>query len=571
MLKQVVFPSHIHKEGRVRRVIYPVYPGSDGAFTKVAQHTCELHPEIRQFTQNLKPDPDHIYVLVVALGAGESWSSNVNGDWFSREDLKKNHPSFVAKAKVFHLHDNKPNSESYGEVLFSRFNDNMDRVELIISVLRDGLPEVVSALEKNELIDLSMGTRVEFDVCSICRNKARRFSEYCEHLRYEMNKIYPNGKKVYAENPNPDFFDISFVDSGADRTSKALLKVAAESGNRHIIYSALLGEKVSKEKDAVLDKGISMVEKALPEKLKTYWEALGHGIESKEKLDLRKLNKDIPINDALNVATSNKVLLRPSEFFSFLLDRLGFTDKANAIWDNDLSLWDDTDCVADLGDSITGNLPLALPNIFSLNRSLEPNGITTRFRIFATNKTAQAKLNNKPTITSVTPEIDRKLCGLYRDYVKQASHVLLKTANISGTNLLASLAATVLLGKALLESSQAHPLIPDDEGPVPVYFESSDILGVDPENLLNDSSVTESTINEQLTKQRAALERIRRGSPESIDTYISKLSAVAKVPTHILATSANCLQTCGTKTAQVGKLLTETNLLPAVISLKFKH
>lgn len=70
--------------------------------------------------------------------------------------------------------------------------------------------------------------RIKYDVCTICGNRAKTRADYCDHLKYEMNKIYPNGKQAAALNPSPDFFDSSWVIRPADRTGYLLKKVARE-------------------------------------------------------------------------------------------------------------------------------------------------------------------------------------------------------------------------------------------------------------------------------------------------------------------------------------------------------
>lgn len=69
--------------------------------------------------------------------------------------------------------------------------------------------------------------------CSICGNKAKQTEDYCDDLKFNMNKILPDGRKVRAFNPNPIFFDISEVTRGADSTAFTLKKVAACYENLH--------------------------------------------------------------------------------------------------------------------------------------------------------------------------------------------------------------------------------------------------------------------------------------------------------------------------------------------------
>src|SRR5262249_17689284 len=87
--------------------------------------------------------------------------------------------------------------------------------------------------------------RVPFDVCSICKNKARTRAEYCAHLRYQMRQTLPDGRQVCAINTLPRFFDISPVAVGAEKASHILKKVAHAIGAPYEVRSsAEQGERV---------------------------------------------------------------------------------------------------------------------------------------------------------------------------------------------------------------------------------------------------------------------------------------------------------------------------------------
>lgn len=68
--------------------------------------------------------------------------------------------------------------------------------------------------------------KIPYDVCTVCGNKAPTRKQYCDHLKYEMGKIYPDGVQSCALNPSPKFFDSSWVIRPADRTGYMLKKVA---------------------------------------------------------------------------------------------------------------------------------------------------------------------------------------------------------------------------------------------------------------------------------------------------------------------------------------------------------
>ncbi len=193
--------------------------------------------DIASFLNTFKPDPGFVYLHVIAMGAGEYYGCNINGDYFPERDLINRHNTFVTNAKVFKEHDNKPYSPDYGHVAFSWYNPKMHRVELILAVDKVKGKEFIERQARGEQLEVSMGCKVAYDVCSICGNKAKRRDEYCAHIRHDKKKIYPDGKQPYMINYNPTFFDISIVKRRADRIAYVLDKVASvNSGDSTISY-----------------------------------------------------------------------------------------------------------------------------------------------------------------------------------------------------------------------------------------------------------------------------------------------------------------------------------------------
>lgn len=215
--------------------VYSVILGNRGPMLKVAS---SLSDEISKFIKDHKFDTKrYLYVLINALGAEEYYGPNKNGDSFpeyyeGKPNLLhdgKNHgyKTFEEFAKLYKHHVNKDPKRSYGDVLLSIYNPKMHRVELIVRMDRSKAPMEVAKVENGEVLSTSMGTRVPYDVCSICGNKAKTRAQYCYHLKNMMGKILPNGEKVFAINPFPKFFDISMVFVPADVSSRVIKKIAS--------------------------------------------------------------------------------------------------------------------------------------------------------------------------------------------------------------------------------------------------------------------------------------------------------------------------------------------------------
>jgi hypothetical protein len=203
--------------------------------------------EASDWARSVKPAPGKTYILVLALGASEYYGPNRNGDGFREEELIKSYKTFETNAKVFKSHVNKKDSPSYGRVVKSFYNHDMHRVELVLELDNASCPDIINKIHNKENVAVSMGCRIAFDVCTICGNKAPTRKEYCDHLKFDLGNILPDGRVVAADNPDPNFFDISVVWRPADRTGYMLKKVAflAPSLPNGIVGSALRAEKVA--------------------------------------------------------------------------------------------------------------------------------------------------------------------------------------------------------------------------------------------------------------------------------------------------------------------------------------
>lgn len=208
---------------------------------------------ISNFVSNLIPEPDKVYLHILAMGAGEFYGSNRNADYFPENNLIDYHKTFeTSPAHVFRNHINKNPEIALGKVICAVYNERMHRVELVVWIDKEKGYDVVQRLERGEFPATSMACKTPYDVCSICGNKAHTRQEYCEHLTGQLGRIYPDGRKVMAYNVAPlKFFDISIVIRPADVTSSVLQKVASKesvSGSAELAEVEGLTEKVAAHK-----------------------------------------------------------------------------------------------------------------------------------------------------------------------------------------------------------------------------------------------------------------------------------------------------------------------------------
>jgi hypothetical protein len=206
-------------------VLSLVHPG---AFEKRAG----MSEELLEFISTLKKLTNKTYALANALSAGEYFGPNRNGDYFPENSLMQYHKTFEALGHVYKHHVNKDPNQSYGKVVFSHYNPSMHRVELILELDDKRAADIIEKLTAGQLPALSMGCKVPWDECSICGNRAKTRQDYCGHLTKQMNQVMPDGRKVYAKNIYPKFFDISIVMIPAEKTAGFLRVLSNPEGNK---------------------------------------------------------------------------------------------------------------------------------------------------------------------------------------------------------------------------------------------------------------------------------------------------------------------------------------------------
>lgn len=251
------------------------------------------------FFKNIKPVPGQSIVYVLAVSAWERYGENRNGDGFPEfpykehlsppaiapeDTLVQHYKSFETHGHNYRHHQNKDPKKAVGKVMKAFWNPTMHRVELLISLDDSKAPDLAERIAAGEFPPVSMGTKVPYDVCTICLNRAPTRAQYCNHLKFQMRDVI-NGVKVAALNPRPKFFDISWVYRPADPIAYMLKKVAEEtpytliSGSEAGEYLDDMQErKLAAHKLAVIDK----VVQGLPVDAKT---------EGVDEADLNNIKK----------------------------------------------------------------------------------------------------------------------------------------------------------------------------------------------------------------------------------------------------------------------------------------
>jgi hypothetical protein len=307
---------------------------------------AQYHPTIASYINSAKPIKGKTQILLTALGAGEWWGDNANADYFAESELAHAGPdygyqTFEQWARVYKHHLNKDPDNSYGTVGLSVYNSEFHRCELIILLDNLRAPDIRARIEHGDYPDWSMGTKIPYDICSICGNKAPSRKQYCEHAKYYLGQIHPaTQKKVFLYNIKPRFFDISYVLLGADRTAKTLLKVAHARPSYYGMSSAALAEKLAERaKQATIEKQIPANNATPPGSQETLnnaralLEAIPE-VKAREKVLPKKTLDELaemPLHSSLSTMAMLGIAPKPQEFQRLFLISKGLRQLADAL------------------------------------------------------------------------------------------------------------------------------------------------------------------------------------------------------------------------------------------------
>ena len=190
-----------------------------------------------QFSKTANQEDLHI----IALGAYEGTGYNRNGDAFLEDDCRKNHHYFTKANRAVHRHHkNKPADPKFGNIKAAAYNEEMKRIELIVGLDRDKCADILDEQEKTGNTNWSMASKQAYDECSWCHHKAKTDKDRCMHIPAKLGEINKVGEMCGMLNPDPKWFEISYVRRPADRIGMSLGKCAADGAVRPMLPSDFL-------------------------------------------------------------------------------------------------------------------------------------------------------------------------------------------------------------------------------------------------------------------------------------------------------------------------------------------
>ncbi len=166
---------------------------------------------------------------IIALGAYEGTGFNRNGDAFREYWCEKNAHYFADADRAVHRHHkNKPSDPKFGNIKAAAYNAPMRRLELIVGLDIDKCADILSAQEKKGVTDWSMASKQAHDICTWCNHKASTDADRCNHIPSDIGEINKQGEMCGMDNPDPRWFEVSYVKRGADRIGLSLQKAAGD-------------------------------------------------------------------------------------------------------------------------------------------------------------------------------------------------------------------------------------------------------------------------------------------------------------------------------------------------------
>ena len=219
-------------------------------FSKWKKTASKSSPVVAEWG-HVDPIPGHTLIHIIALGDYEKVGANSNGDAFREALNKRQHGDFMKYAALYRNHKvgnlKEGDDRREGFIHRTAHNDEMGRVELLLAADNKKCADWLSKIEEGKPVSFSMGFGCSKDQCSYCHEVFTEGPDsYCEHTRkktaeenllgtespYGLGRIMSDGQKIFLDNLEGHWNDLSKVGIGADLTAFDLRKVASAATNQ---------------------------------------------------------------------------------------------------------------------------------------------------------------------------------------------------------------------------------------------------------------------------------------------------------------------------------------------------
>jgi hypothetical protein len=161
----------------------------------------------------------------------EPWI-NQNGDAFPESELLreivdpkdstktiKAFQTFIGKG-LFTDHKSSEVENIRGIILDAAYDHEAKGVDLLIALDKVNYPELARQVSAGYSTQVSMGTQVNYSLCSSCGNKAVTEHDYCQHVASGKGLSRAGQKRIYEVNNGLNFIELSMVGNAADPRAK---------------------------------------------------------------------------------------------------------------------------------------------------------------------------------------------------------------------------------------------------------------------------------------------------------------------------------------------------------------
>ena len=170
------------------------------------------------------------------------FSGNSNGDffWWKKTLLAYNDRFGMRAFETWRGKDNLENhdeSKVIGDIpdVWPSIKDKS--IDMLIRTSKRRAWGICESVRKGSVTDVSMGTLVNYSLCSICDNRAETEEEWCDHLKYAKGQFLPNselsnkdkgefpeGKWCYEDNRDIYGIETSWITVGEGADEDAIVK-----------------------------------------------------------------------------------------------------------------------------------------------------------------------------------------------------------------------------------------------------------------------------------------------------------------------------------------------------------
>lgn len=270
---------------------------------------------------------------IIALGAYEGTGFNRNGDCFKEYWCEKNAHYFKDSDRAVHRHHkNKAEDPKYGNIKAAAYNKPMKRIELVVGLDMDKCADILDEQEKKGVTNWSMASKQAHDVCTWCDHKAKTDDDRCGHIPDKIGELNKEGKLCGMDNPDPHWFEISYVRRGADRIGLSLQKAAGDkvspllprdyialfpgysspADNPIMISKKAADKRFLLQKLSELEKRLNATGTLVPKKTENY-----AGTEKIAEALMDEL-RDCDPSKFFKLAAEKGIIFSPENFFNFV-------------------------------------------------------------------------------------------------------------------------------------------------------------------------------------------------------------------------------------------------------------